>query len=97
MGISCTRAGMPVLLFYDLRRSAVRNMERASIPRKTSMAIAGHKTEAIYWRYAMSNDRDIRDAGRKLERYIEEIRTTAAKTITKSITVPVAKGPRPPS
>jgi len=50
---------------------------------------------AIYWRYAMSNDRDIRDAGRRLERYFEEIRTTAAKTITKSITVPVAKSPRP--
>lgn len=92
---ACTRAGMPGLLFHDLRRSAVRNMERAGIPRKTAMAIAGHKTEAIYWRYAMSNDRDIRDAGRKLERYFEEIRTTAAKTITKSITVPVAKSPRP--
>lgn len=90
-----TRAGMPRLLFHDLRRSAVRNMERAGIPRKTAMAIAGHKTEAIYWRYAMSNDRDIRDAGRKLERYFEEIRTTAAKTITKSITVPVAKSSRP--
>ena len=24
-------------------------MERAGIPRKTAMAIAGHKTEAIYW------------------------------------------------
>jgi len=86
---------MPGLLFHDLRRSAVRNMERAGIPRKTAMAIAGHKTEAIYWRYAMSNDRDIRDAGRKLERYFEEIRTAAAKTITKSITVPGAKSPRP--
>ena len=89
---ACTRAG---LLFHDLRRSAVRNMERAGIPRKTAMAIAGHKTEAIYWRYAMSNDRDIRDAGRKLERYFDEIRSAAAKTITKSITVPGAKSPRP--
>ena len=86
---------MPGLLFHDLRRSAVRNMERAGIPRKTAMAIAGHKTEAIYWRYAMSNDRDIRDAGRKLERYFEEIRTAADKTITKSITVPGANSPRP--
>jgi integrase len=92
---ACTRAGLPGLLFHDLRRSAVRNMERAGIPRKTAMAIAGHKTEAIYWRYAMSNDRDIRDAGRKLERYFEEIRTAADKTITKSITVPGAKSPRP--
>jgi len=52
------------------------------------------KQRPVYWRYAMSNDRDIRDAGRKLERYFKEIRTTAAKKITKSITVPVAKSPR---
>ena len=45
------------------------------------MAISGHKTEAIYWRYAMNSDGDIRDAGRKLERYFQEIRT-----VTKSVT-----------
>jgi integrase len=57
---ACARAGVAGLLFHDLRRSAVRNMERAGIPRKTAMAISGHKSEAIYLRYAMSNDRDAR-------------------------------------
>jgi len=34
---------------HDLHRSAIRNLERAGIPRK--MAISGHKTENIFRRY----------------------------------------------
>ena len=74
------RTGVPGLLFHDLRRSAVRNMERAGIPGKTAMAISGHKTEAIYWRYAMSSDRDVREAGRILARDFEEMRTVTVST-----------------
>ena len=78
---ACTRAGVSGLLFHDLRRSAVRNMERAGIPRKMAMAISGHKTEEVYRRYAMVSPRDIRDAAAKMEQFFQE-------TITKTITVP---------
>ena len=60
-------AGVPGLLLHDLRRSAVRNMERRGVPRKTARQISGHKTDAVYERYNITNEQDIRDAARKIE------------------------------
>lgn len=64
---ACVRAGVPGQLFHDLRRSAIRNMERSGIPRGVAMKISGHKTEAVYRRYDIVTRKDIQDAARKLE------------------------------
>ena len=74
---ACTRAGVPGLLFHDLRRSAVRNMERASIPRKVAMEISGHRTESVYRRYDIVSRRDLMSAAAKLERYLENEQRSA--------------------
>ena len=62
-----TAAGLPGLLLHDFRRSAVRNMIRAGVPQKTAREISGHKTDAVFNRYNIVSEADIRDAARKLE------------------------------
>ena len=63
---ACRLAGRPGLLFHDLRRSAVRNMEKAGVPRSVAMKQTGHKTENIYKRYAIVSDADLAEAAHKM-------------------------------
>jgi integrase len=60
-------AGVPELLFHDLRRSAVRNMVRRGVPQKTVRQISGHKTDSVFSRYNIVSEADIADAARKIE------------------------------
>ncbi len=51
---------------HDLRRSAVRNMERAGLSRSVAMQLTGHKTEAVYRRYAITSEGDLREGVERL-------------------------------
>ena len=44
----------------------MRNLERAGISRSVAMKLTGHKTEAVYRRYAIVAESDLREAGTKL-------------------------------
>jgi hypothetical protein len=40
------------------------------VPQSVAQAISGHKTRAVFERYNIVDERDLRDAGRKLETYL---------------------------
>jgi integrase len=63
---ACQAAGVPDRIPHDFRRTAVRNLERAGVPRSAAMAMVGHKTEAIYWRYAIADEAMLRESATKL-------------------------------
>ena len=65
---ACTAAGCPGRILHDFRRTAVRNLERDGVSRSAAMAMVGHKTEAIYRRYAIVDAGALRDAAAKIDR-----------------------------
>ncbi len=63
---ACREARVPGRIPHDFRRTAVRNLERAGVPRSAAMAMVGHKTEAIYRRYAIVDEAMLREGAAKL-------------------------------
>ena len=70
---------LPTRIPHDFRRTAVRNFERAGVPRSAAMAMVGHKTEAIYRRYAIADERMLREGAARLAAFIEPARGQRAK------------------
>ncbi|MGA2237168.1 MAG: site-specific integrase [Terriglobales bacterium] len=64
----CTAAGVPGLLFHDLRRTAARNLRAAGVAEEIIMRIAGWKTSSVFKRYAIVDKTDVRVALQQLER-----------------------------
>ncbi len=77
---ACTDAGVPGKIRHDFRRTAVRNLERAGVPRSAAMKMVGHKTQAIYSRYAIADESMLKDAAKKLDRlHAVDLKATAQK------------------
>jgi hypothetical protein len=48
---------------------SVRNLERAGVSRSDAMKMVGHKTESIYRRYVISDERSMRESAGKLDKF----------------------------
>jgi len=68
-------------LLHDFRRTAVRNLERAGVPRSVAMKLTGHKTEAVYRRYAIVSEGDLAEGVAKLATLHQALADKASRTV----------------
>lgn len=60
---ACAHAGVPDLLFHDLRRTGARNLRRGGVAEGIIMKIADWRTRSVFERYAiMSRSDEPRDS-----------------------------------
>jgi integrase len=59
-------AGLPGRFVHDFRRTAARNMLRAGIPQQVAMQLGGWKTQSIFTRYSIVDERLLAENLKKL-------------------------------
>jgi integrase len=62
----CEKAGVPELLFHDLRRSGVRNLVRLGVKETVAMEISGHKTPSVFDRHNITSKKGLADVAELL-------------------------------
>lgn len=84
---ACAAAGVPKLLFHDLRRSAARNLVRAGVDRDVAQRIIGHRTPSMFTRYNITDAEDQREALRRVDLYAAARREKVAPNPHRTLTL----------
>ena len=69
---ACQAAGVPTRFLHDCRRTAARNLIRASVPERVAMLLTGHKSRAIFDRYNIIHEQELLEAGDQLVAYLAQ-------------------------
>ena len=69
---ACQAAGVPTRFLHDCRRTAARNLIRASVAERVAMLLTGHKSRAIFDRYNIINEQELLEAGDQLVAYLAQ-------------------------
>jgi len=72
---ACTKAGLPGKYLHDCRRTVARNLIRAGVPETVAMGITGHKTRAVFDRYNITAEKELREAMDRLTDYVADLPT----------------------
>ena len=66
-GTLCRRLKLKDTWFHDLRRSFVTRARRMGVPESVVMKMSGHKTRAVFDRYNIVSEEDLREAVARIE------------------------------
>ena len=64
-----TKANLEGLWFHDLRRSFVTRARKLGVSESVVMRMSGHRTRAVFDRYNVVDEKDLREAVRVLEKF----------------------------